>query len=593
MIVRKSSSAPPPEKRNAFAWVPSLFFTSGFPFFLVTSLSIIMYKRFGISNAEIAFYTGWLYLPWVLKPLWSPIVDIFKTRRKWIYWMEFIIGAGFACVAFTIPIPDFFQFSLLFLWIIAFSSATHDISADGFYLLALDKKEQAANVGTRLLFYRGAMVIAQSVVVILIGFLESSMSVGTAEFKVVSTQNLKFVESVKFDSLQSRPLPGSIRVIAQPSTVEISTLNKTVDDVSSFVAFAHNLNVMNGFLLEPLSAQSLTPDNTPAGNFGAVWVHLSKQPDKGKEYLVKLKLKEGDSGIKIIEGGTLKFNSNNWSRPAVVVIQLDKAITAKTEAAFMIETERVPIVWMIAFGVFASFFILAALYHRIFLPDPAADGLRRETQKVPFVKEYFRTIFRFFEKKKIGMAILFLLFYRFGEAQLAKMSTPFLMDNREAGGLSLSLNELGLMLGAGGAAAFVIGALAGGYLISKKGLRFCIWFMYASMIVPPVIYVMLAFFQPGNSIVVLSCIAGEQLFTGFGIAGYFMFMFLLSDGEYRTSYFAFAAGFMALGLMLPGMLSGFIQQIAGYKIFFALNIFAALPAFFIIKGLHKRKLYMD
>jgi len=125
--------------KNPWSWIPTLYFAEGLPYAIVITVSVIMYKRLGISNADIALYTSWLYLPWVIKPLWSPIVDLFRTKRFWIYSMELLIGAGMAGVAFTIPMPGFFQFTLAFFWLIAFSSATHDISADGFYMLALSK----------------------------------------------------------------------------------------------------------------------------------------------------------------------------------------------------------------------------------------------------------------------------------------------------------------------------------------------------------------------------------------------------------------------------------------------------------------------
>jgi len=121
--------------RNPWAWVPSLYFTEGLPYVIVMTVSVIMYKRLGISNTEIALYTSWLYLPWVIKPLWSPIVDLFKTKRSWIIVTQFFIGAGLAGVALTIPVSNFFQYTLVFFWLLAFSSATHDIAADGFYML--------------------------------------------------------------------------------------------------------------------------------------------------------------------------------------------------------------------------------------------------------------------------------------------------------------------------------------------------------------------------------------------------------------------------------------------------------------------------
>src|SRR5947209_13964791 len=129
--------------RNPWAWVPSLYLAEGLPYVVVMTVSVIMYKALGISNTDIALYTSWLYLPWVIKPLWSPVVDILGTRRLWIWLMQLLIGAGLAGVALTIPASSFFQYTLAFLWLLAFSSATHDIAADGFYMLATTEKQQS------------------------------------------------------------------------------------------------------------------------------------------------------------------------------------------------------------------------------------------------------------------------------------------------------------------------------------------------------------------------------------------------------------------------------------------------------------------
>ncbi|OQX86551.1 MFS transporter, partial [candidate division KSB1 bacterium 4484_87] len=127
--MRKSAARNQSTGRSPWMWVPSVYFAEGIPYIVVMTISVIMYKRMGISNTDIALYTSWLYLPWVIKPLWSPLVDLLKTRRFWIVTMQFIIGAGLASVALTIPLPRFFQITLAFFWLLAFSSATHDIAA--------------------------------------------------------------------------------------------------------------------------------------------------------------------------------------------------------------------------------------------------------------------------------------------------------------------------------------------------------------------------------------------------------------------------------------------------------------------------------
>ena len=142
-------NAPAASATRPWAWIPTLYFGQGLPYVVVMTLSVILYKNLGVSNTEIALYTSWLYLPWVVKPLWSPVVDLLGTKRAWVVALQFLVGAALALVALTLPVDRFFQLSLAVFWLMAFASATHDIAADGFYLLALAEKDQAAFVGVR------------------------------------------------------------------------------------------------------------------------------------------------------------------------------------------------------------------------------------------------------------------------------------------------------------------------------------------------------------------------------------------------------------------------------------------------------------
>ena len=160
------------KQRNPWTWVPTLYFAEGLPYVAVMTISLILYKQLGLSNAEITFYTSWLYLPWVIKPLWSPFIDVVKTKRWWITGMQLLIGAAFGGVAFTIPTSFWLQGSLFFFWVMAFSSATHDIAADGFYMLGLDQHQQAWFVGIRSTFYRLATIFGQGVLVMIAGNLQ-------------------------------------------------------------------------------------------------------------------------------------------------------------------------------------------------------------------------------------------------------------------------------------------------------------------------------------------------------------------------------------------------------------------------------------
>ena len=159
-------------KRNPWAWVPTLYFAEGVPYVAVMTISLILYKRLGMSNTDITLYTSWLYLPWVIKPLWSPFVDMLKSKRWWIVTMQLLIGAALGGVAFTIPVAWWLQGSLFFFWMMAFASATHDIAADGFYMMGLDEHEQAYFVGIRSTFYRIATIFSSGLLVGLAGALQ-------------------------------------------------------------------------------------------------------------------------------------------------------------------------------------------------------------------------------------------------------------------------------------------------------------------------------------------------------------------------------------------------------------------------------------
>src|SRR6266446_2954115 len=191
-----TSAKTKPAYRNPWAWVPSLYLAEGLPYVVVMTVSVIMYKGLGISNTDIALYTSWLYLPWVIKPLWSPVVDILKTRRLWIWVMQLLIGAGLGGVALTIPTSHFFQYTLAFLWLLAFSSATHDIAADGFYMLATTEKEQAFFVGIRSTFYRISMISGQGLLVILAGMIQSRTGLPTMNLHVEANPNATLVQKI-------------------------------------------------------------------------------------------------------------------------------------------------------------------------------------------------------------------------------------------------------------------------------------------------------------------------------------------------------------------------------------------------------------
>tara|TARA_R110002020_G_scaffold203146_5_gene406584 strand:- start:28991 stop:30265 length:1275 start_codon:yes stop_codon:yes gene_type:complete len=402
----------------AWAWVPILYFTQGLPYVLVVSVSVIMYKRLGIGNADIGFYTSWLYLPWVLKPLWSPFVDLHGTKRKWFLAMQLLISVALLAVGLSIPTKLFFITSLACFWMAAFASATNDIASDGYYMIGLTQKKQSFFVGMRSTFYRLSMVTGQGLIVILAGFLEN-----------------RFGDNTKAWSLTM---------------------------------------LCTAFLMLGL---------TVANFFTAP-----------------------------------KFESS-------------KAIVQDRPRGFL--------------EVFASFF----------------------------------------KKPGIGIALAFILCYRLGESQLVKMASPFLLDGREKGGLGFSTEAVGTIYGTVGVIMLSIGGILGGILISRDGLKKWMLPMLLSLNLPNILYAILAIAQIESIVAVVATVVVEQFGYGFGFAAFLIYLIHIAEGASKTSHYAIATGFMALGMMLPGMISGYMQQWLGYGGFFIWVVVAALPALILLRYL--------
>ncbi|MEN6463899.1 MAG: AmpG family muropeptide MFS transporter [Syntrophaceae bacterium] len=411
--VQSESSSP---GRSPWLWVPSLYFTEGLPYVIAMTISVVMYKRLGISNTEIALYTSWLYLPWVIKPLWSPFVEMYGRKRSWILLMQLVIGASLACIALTVPAGRFFQYTLAFFWLMAFSSATHDIAADGFYMLGLRQDLQAAFVGVRTLFYRVATIAAQGGLVILAGQMEGAN--------------------------------GIVRA------------------------------------------------------------------------------------------------------------------------------------WSVSFFACAIVFLLLCGYHFLVLPRPALDRPAPQSSR-NLLSEYLRIISLYFQRKDIIAVLAFFLFYRFAESQLVKLIAPFLLDPRTAGGLGLTTSEVGFAYGTVGIIALSAGGLLGGYVIYRNGLKFWLWPMVFAMHLPDLAFVYLSQAMPQSLLLINCAIAVEQFGYGFGFTAYTMYMIMISEGDYRTVFYAISTGFMALGMMVPGMFSGWLQESMGYGNFFLWIVISTIPGFVV------------
>jgi PAT family beta-lactamase induction signal transducer AmpG len=383
----------------------------GLPYTVVMEMSVIMYKKLGLSNSEIALYTSWLYLPWVIKPLWGPVVDLLGTKRGWIISLQLIIGAVFGGIALTIPSPAYLQLTLAAFWLLGFLAATQDIAIDGFYMLGLDERHEAAFIGVRGGFYRIATMMGQGALVVLAGCLERSLG------------------------------------------------------------------------------------------------------------------------------------------PQVS--------------------------WSAAFAVLGALALAGGLYHRTILPKPQADG--PAPMQGSFWSGFFRTFILFFKRKDIWLILAFLLSYRLDKALMAKLMTPLLLDAHSHGGLGLSTSEVGFVWGIVGVITLTAGVLLGGYLISRKGLKSCLWVMVAAMHLPDAAYIFLAQTQTSRLVLVSASVALDQFGYGFGFAAYTMYMIMISEGRHKTSHYGICTGLMALGMMLPGMFSGTIQQLMGYKDFFLCSMLCAVP----------------
>jgi MFS transporter, PAT family, beta-lactamase induction signal transducer AmpG len=607
-----------PTFRNPWAWVPTIYFAQGIPYVVVMLVSVIMYKRLGISNTDIALYTSWLYLPWVIKPLWSPLVDLVKTKRAWIIAMQLVVGAGLGGVALTIPMPDFFTYSLAFLWLLAFSSATHDIAADGFYMLGLSKHDQAWFVGVRSTFYRIAMITGQGLLIILAGYIESNSGLDTVNVQVSTNSAVEQTMFTHPDSLTFDPVSnGDLRIITYPDILEISTERVQKEYADSLIAFSRRWNTSHNFYQAELLDRQ-TGDARPAtgmeaswwnrfvasplesflrrnfgppedemlledtrGNLGVVYFRLSGPPPADEEVVVNFGRESGDTSISLIEGERFVITQNNWTQPVMTVIQIDPKLDFATSANFAARSGNIPLAWSITFFLLCGMFLFFFVYHKLMLPYPVADKPAISDGAKSIFTEFFRTFALFFRKDRILVIIAFLLLYRLGEAQLVKLASPFLLDTQEVGGLALTTGEVGFVYGTVGILALTFGGILGGIMAARHGLKFWLWPMVIAINLPNAVYIYLATAMPSDFLIINICVAIEQFGYGFGFTAYMLFMIYVSEGEHKTAHFAITTGFMALGMMIPGMVSGWIQEIIGYQNFFIWVLIATIPAFII------------
>ena len=606
-------------QRSPWFWVPSLYFSQGIPYVIVMTMSVVMYKRLGISNTDIALYTSWLYLPWVIKPLWSPFVDITKTKRFWVVAMQFLVSFGLACVAFSVQGSAFFQWSLFLFWIMAFASATHDIAADGFYMLSLSKHEQAWWVGLRSTFYRTAMIVGSGLLVVLAGVLESKNGLPPVEIPIAAKASAPAINNWDPAMVQMPVSEGELRLMTEPASLDLALTARTAEEARVVITQAKAWNLQHGFVVEdkpapvkskeqswwtervsgPLGGflkrqfpKELKTNNVPvsvAGNVGVIYFALSKAPPEGQQVAVNFGRKlrgieyvgfgKGDKGFRLVEGDRFVFNATNWHQPAMAVIQLDPKLKADTGVTFLTSSGNIPLAWSITLFVVAGLFLAFSCWHSVMLPRPPADGPVVTGKSL--LGDFFATLGSFFQKPGVLMAMAFILLYRFDEAQLAKVISPFLLDGRELGGLGLTPSQVGLVYGTFGILALTCGGLLGGFAAAKHGLKKMMPIMVASMYLPKLAFIFLSWVQPENFLLACAAVAAEQFGYGFGFTAFMLYMLFFADGPHKTAHYAICTGFMALGMMLPGMWSGWVADLVGYKHFFVWVICSALPGFCI------------
>lgn len=409
-------------KNKPYAWVPTLYIAEAIPYAVVMTLSTLIFKNMGMSNTDLALYTSWLYLPWVIKPLWSPIVDALRTKKWWIVCMQTLIAGALAGVAFSLNTDAWVQWSLAFFWVMAFSSATHDIAADGFYILALNSHQQALYVGIRNTFYRVGNILVQGGLVMLFGWLTAG--------------------APSFD---------------------------------------------------------------------------------GKKLIPSLE-------------------------------------------------EQIASCWSLVLGVLAILFAIFVIWHFMVL---GSFENKAKTEGKPFAEvlkgtmvEFVNTVKIFFSKPQIVCALLFMLLFRFPEAQLGKMATPFMLDPIDKGGLALSTEIVGFVYGTVGVIGLTIGGILGGFAVAAHGLKRWLWPMVLSISLPDAVYIYLSYSQCQNLYVINSCVFIEQFGYGFGFTAYMLYLVYFARGENSTSIYALCTGIMALGMMLPGMIAGKLCDTIGYPSFF-------------------------
>jgi len=537
--------------RSPWSWVPTLYFYQGIPYSIVMITSGLIYKTMGISIASFAFWTSLLYLPWAIKPLWSPYIDVVSTKRNWVVWTQLLLALAFIGVGMAMPVKFFYPVTIAIFALIAISSASHDIAADGFYMYALDQHKQSFFVGIRSTFYRFAMLTALGLVPLVAGLIQKNTGLDPVPFEARSVTAGSFTQ---FDpsAISIQPGSGEPKILLYPADITVPLYEAGTSELDSAV----------------------------------IYVALSAPPEEGETIVVNMSRKGGSKDIDISKSqtGRFEFTSRNWNVPAALSLKAHHNLTTAARSEFNITAGNIAFSWTVSLAVLGLVLLLLAFYNRFALPHPDEHNTR---EKVGW-KVYKDVFVSFFTKPGVAPALIFFLLYRLGEAQLVKVATPFLVDSRSAGGIGLTSAQYGIAYGTIGMLCLTAGGILGGIVASKFGLKKLIWFMAFAMNVPISVYIFLSYTQPmpGDLPIYLS-IALEQFGYGFGFTAYMLYMLhYVGESKYKTAEFAIGTSLMALGMMLPGMVSGKMLEFLGsYQHFFVYVILCSIPGIIAIKFL--------
>ncbi len=507
------------QRRSPWAFVPTLYFMQGLPVVIVQNMSATMYKKMGVDNAQIGLWTSLIAFPWIVKMLWGPLVDTSGTKRGWIVVMQALIIAAMGGLAFSITQDAFLPISLALMFLVAFMSATHDIAADGFYLLALKEKAQAFFVGIRSAFFRLAMIFCTGVLVVIAGRLEANGTPIPQTWMIAIGIGALIYGALYAYGLWAYPKPVPD---APQNKVDLGRIVASFGQVLLMIFAIFLLGRLlvigagsvNGIFPKPIFTKSV--ELTPLF-LATDTQHFQRVVDSRTAEEASLQGKPGseESVVKAATGKPSPFFSQQLAVPYGIQLALSLAVIG---AAFVSTRE-----------------------------------LFRRTGMGPAAKEYFG-------QEKILPILGFILFYRFGESMIGKMSSPFLLDPIEKGGLGVTTEQVGYITGTVGVVALTAGGLLGGWLISKFGIKKCIWPMVLALNVPNLFYVWAAFTKPGLA-AVTGLIGIDQFGYGFGFSAYMVYLMFLSQGSaMKTSHYAISTGLMALGAQIAGIASGYLQM---------------------------------